>query len=356
MLFVEAIINERVSLVISRQVLNDVSMQLNKLPDEESKQLSQFTLDKLQPRVVSFEEQVAGIRQHLADIYERSQMWRDAALVLVGIPLESGQKQYSIDYKLTTYLNIARFYLEADDPVQAELFISRACLLHCQTDNEELKSLYKTCYARVLSYRGKFIAASQRYNELSYCLAVETERMAALQKALICAVLASAGQQRSRMLSTFFKDERCQTLPAFVILEKMYLDRIIRRSELQEFESLLEPHQKVVLDDSYSILDRAVFEHNLLSASKLYNDISFDGLGALLDIPAAKAENIAAQMITEDRMNGRIDQVAGIIYFEHRKVIPLWDEQIQTLCEQLNSIVDKIAAAEPEWMAANGFM
>ena len=29
--------------------------------------------------------------------------------VLVGIPLETGQKQYSVDYKLETYLKIARF-------------------------------------------------------------------------------------------------------------------------------------------------------------------------------------------------------------------------------------------------------
>jgi COP9 signalosome complex subunit 4 len=46
------------------------------------------------------------------------------------------------------------------------------------------------------------------------------------------------------MLATLFKDERCQQLPAYSILEKMYLDRIIRRSELQEFGNLLQPHQK----------------------------------------------------------------------------------------------------------------
>lgn len=57
------------------------------------------------------------------------------------------------------------------------------------------------------------------------------------------------GQQRSRMLATLFKDERCQQLPAFSILEKMYLDRIIRRSELEEFASMLLPHQKAVTDD-----------------------------------------------------------------------------------------------------------
>ncbi|XP_037042278.1 COP9 signalosome complex subunit 4 [Bradysia coprophila] len=351
-LFIEAIVNEHVSLVISRQILSDISTQLMKLPDETSRTVSHFTLDRVQPRVISFEEQVASIRQHLAHIYERNENWREAANVLVGIPLETGQKQYTVDYKLETYLKIARLYLEDGDPVQAEAFINRASLLQAETKSEELHVLYKVCYARVLDYRRKFIEAAQRYNELSYRTIVdESERMTALKNALICTVLASAGQQRSRMLATLFKDERCQHLPAYAILEKMYLDRIIRRSELEEFEALLQLHQKASTVDGSSILDRAVFEHNLLSASKLYNNITFEELGALLEIQPSKAERIASQMITEERLSGYIDQIDGIVHFETREVLPLWDKQIRSLCYQVNKIIEKIGAAEPAWMA-----
>uniref|UniRef100_T1JPH2 COP9 signalosome complex subunit 4 n=1 Tax=Strigamia maritima TaxID=126957 RepID=T1JPH2_STRMM len=349
--FVEGIVNENVSLVISRQVLTDVSTHLTKLNDNTSKIVSHFTLDKVQPRVISFEEQVASIRQHLAEIYEREQNWRDAAIVLVGIPLETGQKHYSVDYKLETYLKIARLYLEDDDPVQAEAYINRASLLQAETTNEQLQIYYKVCYARVLDYRRKFIEAAQRYNELSYRSIIhEDERMTALRNALICTILASAGQQRSRMLATLFKDERCQQLPAYGILEKMYLDRIIRKSELQEFASMLQPHQKATTADGSSILDRAVIEHNLLSASKLYNNITFEELGALLEIPPAKAEKIASQMITESRMNGYIDQIDSIVHFESRELLPTWDKQIQNLCFQVNNIIEKISQNMPEWM------
>lgn len=62
-----------------------------------------------------------------------------------------------------------------------------------------------------------------------------------------------------------------------------------------------------------TILDRAVTEHNLLAASKLYNNITFSELGALLQISPAKAEKIASQMITEGRMNGYIDQVRLLV-------------------------------------------
>lgn len=78
--------------MISRQLLTDVGQQLGRLSDNVSQAVSHFTLDKVQPRVISFEEQVASIRQHLAQIYERQHNWHEAANVLVGIPLETGQK------------------------------------------------------------------------------------------------------------------------------------------------------------------------------------------------------------------------------------------------------------------------
>lgn len=46
----------------------------------------------------------------------------------------------------------------------------------------------------MLDYRRKFIEAAQRYNELSFrSIVPEEERMMALRKALICTILASAG-------------------------------------------------------------------------------------------------------------------------------------------------------------------
>jgi len=64
--------------------------------------------------------------------------------------------------------------------------------------------------------------------------------------------LAAAGQQRSRMLATLFKDERCSQLSTHSILEKMYLDQVIRRKDLIEFERGLMEHQKAVTSDGIS--------------------------------------------------------------------------------------------------------
>ena len=71
--FIEADINENVSMVISRQLLTEVRTILVKLEDSVSKALSHFTLEVVKPRMISFEDQVVAIRQHLADIYKWEQ-------------------------------------------------------------------------------------------------------------------------------------------------------------------------------------------------------------------------------------------------------------------------------------------
>ena len=58
-------------------------------------------------------------------------------------PSPPGQKQYTVDYKLETYLKIARLYLEDEDPSRGESYINRAAALQTQTKNPHLQIIYK---------------------------------------------------------------------------------------------------------------------------------------------------------------------------------------------------------------------
>ena len=62
--FIEAIVNENVSLVISRQLLSEVATHLTKVEDSISKAVSHYTLEIVQPRVISFEDQVSTGMDH----------------------------------------------------------------------------------------------------------------------------------------------------------------------------------------------------------------------------------------------------------------------------------------------------
>lgn len=350
--FIETIANEKVSLVISRQLLSDVAQKLMFIKDAVSKQVAHHALDIIQPRVISFEDQVGVIRQNLAAIYEKEENWQAAAEVLIGIPLETGQKQYTVAYKLETYIKVARLYLEVEDDVQSEAYINRAAQIMTQSKDETIHVTYTVCQGRLLDFRRKFIEAASKYNEISYkALVHENERFTALKSAMICTILAQAGPQRTRMLSNLYKDERCQQLPAFNFLEKMYLERLIKRSDMKAMEGLLQSHQKAIMSDGSTILENSCVQHNLLAASKLYNNITFAGLGVLLEVEPAKAERIASKMISEGRLTGRIDQIESIVHFNSSNVLQTWDDQIQSLCGQVNNIVDKIAIAEPVWLS-----
>lgn len=67
-----------------------------------------------------------------------------------------------------------------------------------------------------------------------------------------------------------------------------YLERILRKGEVDRFAKTLRPHQMAMTGDGGNVLERAVMEHNLLSASKLYNNITFEELGSLLEISPAR--------------------------------------------------------------------
>lgn len=337
-------------------MLSDLISCLPRLADDLHKTLAGFILDRVQGRLISFEEQVAQTRQQVAAVYEREGAYREAANMLIGIPLETGQKQYAAEFRMETYLRIARLCLDTNDYTQAESYLNRASMLQAETASRpDLHVAYKLCYARTLDFRRKFVEAAQRFLELSYRTDVdEARRTDCLRRACIATCLASAGPQRARLLATLFKDERtreCGSPALCAVLEKMHLDRLIRRAELLEFEALLETHQRGGrLADGSTLLDRAVTEHNLCALAKLYKTVSFEQLGVILDVPAAKAERIAAQMMCENRLAGYIDQISAIVHFESRDSLPTLDAQIVEFCESLNAVCELIQQAEPSWV------
>ncbi|KAG8073863.1 hypothetical protein GUJ93_ZPchr0006g41195 [Zizania palustris] len=315
--FLDHMVSDEVPLVVSRQLLQTFAQELGKLEPDAQKEVAHYALTQIQPRVVSFEEQVVVIREKLAELYESEQQWSKAAQMLSGIDLDSGIRMLDDTNKLSKCVQIARLYLEDDDSINAEAFINKASFLVTNSHQELLNLQYKVCYARILDLKRRFLEAALRYYDISQ---IEQRQIGdeeidenaleqALSAAVTCTILAGAGPQRSRVLATLYKDERCSKLKIYPILQKVYLERILRKPEIEAFAEELRPHQKALLPDRSTVLDRAMIEHNLLSASKLYTNISFDELGTLLGIDPRKAEKIASRMIYEDRMRGSIDQV-----------------------------------------------
>eukprot|EP01099_Mayorella_cantabrigiensis_P003700 TRINITY_DN2796_c0_g1_i4.p2 TRINITY_DN2796_c0_g1~~TRINITY_DN2796_c0_g1_i4.p2 ORF type:complete len:387 (+),score=99.16 TRINITY_DN2796_c0_g1_i4:101-1261(+) len=335
-------------IVISRQVLNEFASSLKTLNVPNQKLIANELLEKIKPKVVRFEEQVSVIRENLARLYEQEEEYSEAARVLNGIPLESTQRILTDDYKVNIYIKIAQLYLEDDEAAKAAPFISKAAAFFSPQMNPNLQLRYKSCFAKIQDYRRKFIEAAIWYYELSQ-IVNEGERLQALEYAITCAILAKAGPQRSRVLALLYKDERSSQLEIYPILEKMSLERVLRKEEAKKFAERLKPHQQAYVDNETKVHERAIIEHNLLSASKLYNNITFEELGSLLEISPEKAEKIAAKMIVEGRMQGSIDQIDRLIQFESETdYLSSWNSRIERACSAVNSIIELIQLKHPE--------
>lgn len=333
--------------LFARSVLQQVAEQMDKLKNVELRELALHTLEKLRGRVVSFEEEDYVIRELLADVFQAEGDWAEAAKCLAAINLETGSRCRTSQQKAEKYVKIAELYLEDDDAVSADTFCTRAAMVMHEVESVPLSLRFRVCHARILDSKRKFQDAASKYCDLSQETfggqIDEADLLQLLRSAVTCAILAPAGPQRSRILALLSKDERIRQVPHHDILHKMFMERLIRGSEVAKFEESLLPHQKASLADGQTVLEKAILQHNVLAASRVYKNMRLPELGSLLEVPPERAEKIAAKMIGEQRLDGYIDQKTGIIHFEtNDENLQQWDRHIRNVCNQVNTVLLKV--------------
>lgn len=310
-------------------------------------------------RAFAFENTLTSVRDRASSEFERRGEWEKAAEELTHVPFETvagmpnnGMLRYN--------LRIARLFVAAAMTEKAELYINRANTQLAQCNDEDILLQHRFCQARVLDSKRKFEDAAMKYYLISHHpnsaqmkdSMTDGDFSSALVRAVTCAILAPAGPRRSRVLAILYNDERSRSLDIFPLLESIHMGRLLRSSQIEKFRPTLLPHQLTSHSDGDTVLDRAVMEHNLQAASRLYVNIHFSELGVLLGISAAKAETTAARMIYEKRMTASIDQVEGILEFStnspHQK-IERWDAHIASLCSAVDDCVDAVIEKYPQF-------
>ena len=357
--YLDSILDDNVSIMTRRPLLDSFIVALRKFEPEIQIKVALHATRLYQTRVASIEEQDSQIGEILAQAYESEEDYTAAARALQGIILDSSQRIVTDDAKSKLWIRIVRYYLEDGDTTNAETFLNRIKNLPNKIQDHETRLYFQLSQARILDARRRFLDAAQEYFNVSLVTGVdEGDRLTALSAAIRCAVLAPAGPQRSRSLSRLYKDDRASSVGEFSILEKMFLDRLLNAEEVAAFAKGLAPHQLAVTADGTTVLDKAVIEHNLVAASKLYENINVDALGAILGLHSSgdlsageKAEAYAARMVEQGRLRGHIDQIDGVITFEtgsddanSAKSLRQFDAGVQALAEN----VEKVAASISE--------
>ncbi|KAL7535074.1 hypothetical protein ACHAXR_006254 [Thalassiosira sp. AJA248-18] len=334
------------------------------------------TLNHLPPTVESAADNT--LRQKIFDFkVNEEEDYSTAARILSGLRME--ENEASVYYlppieRCDVFVKVAECYLEEDLTVEAEGAVTKAGTIIESTgisisaENEvkdertvTLMLRYKSTYARVLDANRKFLPAAMKYHDLSTAYmhtdAIDADDLLSmLGRAVTCAILSPNSAQRQRVLGLVYKDERLSQLDAIpefqshsLLLTKMYLNRIVQKRELEQFESSLADHQKAIMADGLTIVERGVLEHNMVAVSHLYTSIYFTQLAELLGVvDAVKAEKVASKMISDGSLSGSIDEVEGVLRMGHptkakeESALLHWDETITSFCTQLNKVTDAV--------------
>ena len=274
---------------------------------------------------------------NLAECYLQEDCFAEAAETLARIDLSqtggSSSDKSSALFKANINVRVAELFMDesVDDCGKADMFVRKAQLHIQNVDVNEVDDAgtpvglqihlrYRFVFAKVLDAKRNFLQAAHEYYRITTDQTAqsieEDDILNILKCALTCAVLGTAGPQRKRVLGVLYKDVRTQALEFHGIMTSMYKDRLLRRAEVESFaKSLLPHHQALVGSTGKTVLEVAVLEHNVVACSKLYNNISFQQLGTLLDITPFEAEKICSKMIGEKRLAGTIDQVDEMMFF-----------------------------------------
>lgn len=303
------------------------------------------------------------LRQMIFDYYVNEEGdYSAAASILSGMRMdgeEGSVYHFSAAAKCDVYVKIAECFLEEDQIAESDAAVTKAGSVVESIENADqhlpLILRYKSTYARVLDSNRKFLQAASRYHDLSQS---STEVIRAedllimLGRAVTCAILAPSGPQRQRVLGHITKDPRLNQLDSIsqfethaTILTKMFKSQILGKKELVKFEASLQPHQKAIMGDGLTIMERGVVEHNMLAISGIYQSIYIDELALILGVPKRKAENIVATMILDGSVEGSIDQVENLVFFHtDESCNGAWDKAISSFCRELNAVTDEIQA------------
>ena len=321
--------------------------------------VGQYAVEKVKPKISRWEEHGSVLLEVVSAFYEADDEWQAAAHLLACIPLESAQRAYSPLKKFRIMVHISQLLLEDCNSVEAGTWIGKAASLQSKipASENELLAQFHACYARQLDFQRKFLDASVRYHKLSVHLAEHAavhEGEADLQnvqddiltRAIVTCILAEPSPARARMLATLYDDERSASLPVWNILRDVHFCRRLKKDTVASFQAMLMPHQMAILASGFTVLEAAVIAHNFAAIAKVYRNISIAQCAAVLNVSEETAESLAAKMIISKALDGHIDQVSGqIVFSSAADDVVLHDKWIETLCNDLHRVVEKLPSS-----------
>lgn len=113
--------------------------------------------------------------------------------------------------------------MEYEEATEAEIYTNRAWLVG-PSNQADVALQFRECFSVLMDFKRKFIEGARNYFSLACDTQLEHEkRQRYLNASCTCAILAKAGLQRSRIISTLCKDERSKEFAFYDLLQAMFV-------------------------------------------------------------------------------------------------------------------------------------
>eukprot|EP00922_Rhytidocystis_sp_ex-Travisia-forbesii_P058782 GHVS01086967.1.p1 GENE.GHVS01086967.1~~GHVS01086967.1.p1 ORF type:complete len:356 (+),score=57.22 GHVS01086967.1:3-1070(+) len=294
---------------------------------------------KAKPALAHLDVQELELREHIAACLEEEKQCSKAASCLV-IPSSIARLLSSAD-RLRLYARKAELHLKAFEVSAADACCSRAYLNLQEGTEQQLFKYCRSVQAQLLEYKGKYLDAASLYLDVARIAVEDTKTSNAtfFRRACVC-LLVVAGTSTTKfktMFEAFVKNDN--TLSLYPLLYKMYTNKFIGEDNISLVVDTMDEYQKVLLDSS--VLRKHFVQHNLAVASRLYEDITFSTLATLTG-PGTQTdlvEVIAAEMIREDTLEARLDQLdQSVVFMPASNSLHRWNAGIAVVCACVEQI------------------
>lgn len=179
-----------------------------------------------------------------------------------------------------------------------------------------------------------FVLLSRHLNTISKDKALYNK---ILYKFIFDTIMINAKSQKERFLNFLYQNDKLGVANYKLIFEKFFNYQIIFLDELKEIIKMLPSTHKNIN------LEKALFEHNLYSLSRVFTNISFNSLERFLNMKIDSILNYCISAINEGTINCKIDEDSKyILFLQEPSVSTNFDEQIKNFCLKTKALAEYI--------------
>ncbi|OEH73774.1 hypothetical protein cyc_04341 [Cyclospora cayetanensis] len=256
------------------------------------------------------------IRMLLGKSLFNGKAYAEAAACLSAIPLESSTGGSQME-RLEAAVMAAEAFLKNDDVHAAEAFVSRAAALSTKCGDIQLKHACALLQVKMLQSRNKWGEAASRqqegYKESEQARAASEDRDETpprlLLLSLLCSILAPETPHQQLLQENILQDARMRKSRWAAVALGLSRGRLISAEEADMLLSTLAEEGQVI---SASV-KQAILSKNFCTFCSLYSSLPLSRLAKVLHVNETEVEDLAVEMLTTGRLEGRIDGECGVL-------------------------------------------